>query len=544
MASEKLSDSSALPPGHVWFAFGIAAVLRMLPFLLTQLSHPPTVDYFPMGYLPKDWLAYVACIRETAHTGHIAFDNPFTTDLQSGRFILLFHWLLGQISALTHLDPFYVLEFSRVPMLAIFLVVLWRFITPILPDPRHRAWACWLIALSSGVEFFVRLIVKKLPEGVVGRTSLDLWHMFGWNMFESFYNPLWIAALTLLLLTLQPLLKPGGPAPLKEGGWKDALQSGLGFFLLYYSHPYTGVAVVPILAVTFALRLIFSDGGVWSSMLRTGLIFVPGAIAIALISRWQNQDPVFKQSAGGVFGSQELPVFWYPLTYGVLCVFGLLGWQRMIKSAHPWRFALAGWSVAVMLLHSCPLINGYKFAFLLYIPLCIAAAPAVSDAFSALWLNRKPAALALGTLLFAGNLELTWRCLDEVCMPFPNGAMAMPAYVAVCKTLAAEPEGNVMASAALGNAIPACAPDHVFVGQWFMTPQYGQKSNVYEMLVKYLDVPERAADADQSVRQVLIDNRIRYLVIPTRDAAKAQDVLGAAFVRKLDAGFLCIIEVK
>ena len=537
--NEVKGTPSAALPWHVAFAFFLVAVLRSLPFIATRLSHDPRVAYLPIGYIPKDFLQYIALIRQAGAAGPLTLENPFTTQPQSGRIILLFHTLLGQLAAWTHIDPFWMFELSRIPLLAVLAWVLWRFLTPILPDTGHRAWACWLVAFSGGLEFLVRPLGAHLPPIIAPRTGQDLWHLFGWNSFESFYNPLWIAALILLLVVLRPLLQPGGPR-----SWKDGTQAALGLIALYFTHPYTGVAVVPIVAVYLVLRLIFRDGAVLHDGLRIALALLPAALIIAPISAWQNQDDVFKLSSRNAFGSQEIAVFWYPIGLGALCVFVLLGWRRFIAEAHPWRFALGGWMIAVALLHSSPLINGYKFLWMLHVPVCIVAAPAVADAFAALWPLRKPLALAMLAVLFAANLELSYRCLDEVQGIYPNGSLINPDYLAAAQAIAAAPDGPVLAAPALGNIIPAYGPQHVYVGHWFMTPNFIEKSREYDQLVAYLESSDVTPQLDSSVRQFVSEHKFRYVVIPTRAAARAQAILGPTIVRTVDARSLTILELQ
>ena len=80
--------------------------------------------------------------------------------------------------------------------------MLWRFLTPILPNERHRGWACWLVALSGGFEFIALGLGALLRDrgllspAVVDTMQQDLSHLQGWNSFQSFHNPLWIVGLT------------------------------------------------------------------------------------------------------------------------------------------------------------------------------------------------------------------------------------------------------------------------------------------------------------------------------------------------------------
>jgi hypothetical protein len=53
------------PPRSVLLAGLLAALVHSLPFLRTRLSPSAGdgMDWLPIGYIPKDWLAYVALIR-------------------------------------------------------------------------------------------------------------------------------------------------------------------------------------------------------------------------------------------------------------------------------------------------------------------------------------------------------------------------------------------------------------------------------------------------------------------------------------------------
>src|SRR6185503_18610596 len=177
-------------------ALGVA-LLRALPFLQLIVRQPPRgYVYMPIGYLPKDWLAYVALIRQAADTGRLLLANPFTTEPQQGRFVLLFHQALGALHLATGIDPFWLLELSRVPLLLVFFAVLWRFLGHLFVERRVKLWACALAAFAGGVEPFVLPLARALLSPATSqRIDRELWHFYGWSGFAAFYNPLWIAAL-------------------------------------------------------------------------------------------------------------------------------------------------------------------------------------------------------------------------------------------------------------------------------------------------------------------------------------------------------------
>jgi hypothetical protein len=74
----------------------LVAGLRAIPFLITQIADPPAGQtILPVGYLPRDMLAYVALVRQAELNPTPTLLNPFTTEPQSGRYLSLLLWLLG-----------------------------------------------------------------------------------------------------------------------------------------------------------------------------------------------------------------------------------------------------------------------------------------------------------------------------------------------------------------------------------------------------------------------------------------------------------------
>src|SRR5689334_4179136 len=126
------------PPSWFWLMPLVAALIRTVPYLtVLRASPPPGKVYLKFGYIPKDFLAYLAFMRQVGDTGSSIFVNPYTTEPQQPRFVFLFHWLLGAVAALTgHLNA--VLELARFPLAFLLFWLLWRFLRDILPDRRER----------------------------------------------------------------------------------------------------------------------------------------------------------------------------------------------------------------------------------------------------------------------------------------------------------------------------------------------------------------------------------------------------------------------
>ncbi len=463
----------------------------------------PDLVALPIGYIPKDWLAYAALIREGREPGVAFLANPFTPEPQSGRVILLFHQALNAVFRATGIDPFLLLELSRPVLLAGLVLVLWWFTGLVLERTVDRAWACWLALLSGGLGSLL-LGHPGLPPLASAAIEGDLWILTGWSTFDSLFNPLWIAGYVLALLVLGKALRPGGPATLRDGAILSAA-----FAALWFTHVYSALATLFIVVAAFGVEWILSDDVQWGAMGRRTLAFAPAVLLVLLVTGWQFADPVFRESSSGVLGPQAIPVFWYPVTLGIVGVLALRGLGRWAAAREPWRYALGGWIGGIALLHSSPLVNGYKFLPFLHLPLCLVAAPVAASAF-ARYVRGGPAGLvratALGALLFANPVTATYLSVIE------TDGHVIPAQVArLLDRLATLPPGNVLAPAWLGNLVPAFGPHRVYVGHWFMTPGYAARAALYDQMVLH---PE-----DGRLARVLAQDDIRYLVAPAAQAS-------------------------
>jgi len=495
-------------PWQVWAAALSVALLRALPYWALRLTDPPPGRAFlQTGYIPKDWLSYAAFVRQAAQHAGVPVDNPFTTEVQSGRFILLYHQVLGALCSLTGLDPLLVLELSRIPLLLLFFWLLWRFLSRVFPQRDHRLWALWLAALSGGLEFLVEPTLGAWPSEVASVAREDFWPMFGWSTFQAAYNPLWLAGLCLVLPLLQSALDP-------ETTRSRFVWSALGFFVLYFVHPYSAIAVLAIVVLHPVLMGLLAVPGARAAWLRSWPPLLVALGCAGCVSLWQLRDPVYRSCSGGLLGGRILSVFWYPLTYGVLLLLAVRGWQRMVSQRHPWRFGLGAWSLAILLLHSSPVLNGYHFLYFQHLPLALVAAPVLADLVAHLQARPLYGRMATGLLLvslFIAPLVVTVQAIGEALrehkLPAENIAMA--------KRLAQEPPGNALTTAGLGNLVPAFSPHHVYVGHWFMTPRYEARKNEVDRLFS-------AEQLDAHHLQSLVrSQQLRYVVLPRRLAGQA-----------------------
>lgn len=512
-----------------WLLPLLVCVLRGLPFLLTlQADSNPTRAWIPAGYIPKDFLQYVAFLRQVPDQHRSLFVNPFTTEPQDGRFIMLFFLALGWISRVTGLDPFWTLELSRIPMAFLLFWLLARFVGRVFDEPARQRWAFVLVGLSGGLDVLAKLVRPLLPAASSAIVTEDLWHVRGWSTFAGLFNPLWIAGLALTLLALEPLLDP---APATR---RNLVRLSIALFLLHWVHVYSEIVVLAV-AVGYPLITWALGEPIDRSRLRRVVVALALPLVVnGIITAWQLGDPVFARSSRQLLGPQDLSVFWYPLTLALVGAFGLRGMALLGREHHPWRTALAAWAAAVVLLHTSPVLNGYHFVFQLHLPVALAAAPAVAAATSRLRAEGRRVALALVLVgLFSSPLVITWESLVDV----KKDSVVPRPYLEVARLLSREPPGNVFAPWQIGNLIPAYGPHRTFVGHWFMTPDYPARVRTYVDLV---GDPRRIAD----LLTVIERERIRYVVAPTSEEARLAAALHTRFLRALRVDGVSVLVLR
>lgn len=515
-------------------AFAVVAALRAVPYLAVRLLGDPA-QMVPVGYEPRDFLQYVAFLQSPGRWHHLLMANPFTTDPQDGRFIALGLGLLAEVRSLTGIDAFLLLELARVPALLFFAWSLWRFLPEVLEDLGERTWACLLVALSGGVGFLVAPLLDQLPEALAAQSRIELRPSLGWSTFEAAYNPLWLCALGLLLLVLGPLLSAAsGRSPWRSRG--VLLQAPLAFLALWFTHPYTALVVPPILlAIAGFSGWLGSPRDAWP-WLRSLTVLGPPVAVAAVVARWQLGDPVYALSSGGALGSESIGGWWYLVTWGVPGLLALKGWQLAAAQGRPGRHVVVAWVVAVGLLHSSPLLNGYHFVFLLHLPLCLAAAPAAADLAPRLWARARGAALLVGLLAVGGALSTTVEATLLALAPYPRGGRLDVDQLRAARLLATLAPGRVLCPGPLGNVVAALAPHRVYLGHWFLTPHYLDREQLYLQLLEGLARETAPAAALRFLRAEAFD----YLVVPAELAEPTRRALPAG-ARVVPVGSLAVV---
>jgi hypothetical protein len=490
-----------LPPWPVWGAAGAASLLHALPFLRTRLGEAaPGHVWIGVPYQAKDWLAYLAFIREQPRVGEALLANPFTTEPQAGRFVLLMHHALAFVHRITGADPGWLLELTRTAAILALAAALWSFLDGFWTSSRTRAWAVVLVLLSGGFGFLATFVAEALPSELRATVLDELRPAYGWTTYEALYNPLWVIGLALLLVALRLIIQPGGPR-----SRRDIAVAAATLLVLWFTHVYTAIALLAILGTSLAGEWITAGSLLPRRALRIAAAVVPPLLVAAAVAHWQRGDGVFLRVSDHFFGQQSVGIFFFPIVFAAVGVFALRGWADWSASGHPWRHAMGGWIAAAALLISSPLLNGYHFVPYAYLPAAILAAEPVAKAFAALRLRPEGAlggTVALGLLLFASTPVVAASAVAKV------EDYQMPADLAsALGALSRASAGNVLSHAEMGNLVPAFGPHRVWVGQWFLTPDFKERS----------DRATRALSGEdpEELRRIVVGERIDEVLVPS-----------------------------
>ncbi|RIL01507.1 MAG: hypothetical protein DCC71_17500 [Proteobacteria bacterium] len=487
-----------------WIAFALAIVLpplRLAPLWSGRLRSDDEHVFLGLAFIPKDFVSYAAFMAQARRSGRFLLTNDFTLEPQEGRYVLLFHWLVGRIAAWLDAEVIAVWPVLQALAGSALLLGVWRLLRVYFPEPRVRLLAFALVGFAGGLEWVVWQLGDLLPPQARDAAVLACWPLLSWNTFEGLFNPLQTtayAAMIWLLVWLEAAARARRP-----------LRALLAFAVvpaMYSVHGYTAIACGAVLACAFALvalRIARGDRTRFAELLTLGIAGSAFLVPLA-ISQWQSQDAVFRGTSQAMVGASQVYAFWWwPLTFGALLVLGVRGAWLLARRADAGAFPfalLAGWLGAGVLLGHLPFFSAYKFLFVLHVPLCIAAAAAL-----AAWRRPSPLAVAaLALVLGATNVNVLRDSLDEVAEPSPIFYLPRAHHEALV-AMRELPPGNVFASPVTGAYVPWLAEHPVYLGQWFLS---------LEPEAKWRRVKRFFAEDTPTAwrRAFLAENGIRYLI--------------------------------
>ena len=424
-------------------------------------------------FMAPDHYSYASFAAQAAEEGKFFLENRFTTEPQKGRFLILYMWLVGQVSRLTDwgipASWYFVGFFAGVG----FMLAAWRFAGLLFNDMRSRLLAYLFVAFSGGVGWVHFFITVQSQRGLSGGYLKDPFnYQWNWSTFGSMLTPLWVTPAALFLVC----------ACLIVGNNRRFLRLLLGVILpplIWFIHPYTGIAayftfvlypLVPVAGAMWRLEAI-----PWGSVRERFKAVLPLLLSFAIVVAylfWSQQDTVYSINSKCVFSwTPSYSVFLYPFAYGLLLPLAVYGlrWSALLGTRA--RDMLIAWFVASVTLAVNPFLFGAKFQYLVHLPLAIFAAHGLLE------LRRRSeyvrnllkgvGAFVIGVFLFLNSAIVIFK-------DFPRTASDPNIYLSASElgamdVLKRQSPGNVLSSVRTGNRIPWLTAKKAYVGHWFLT---------------------------------------------------------------------------
>jgi hypothetical protein len=99
------------------------------------------------------------------------------------------------------------------------------------------------------------------------------------------------------------------------------------------------------------------------------------------------------------------------------------------------------------------------------------------------------------------------------------------------------PAGNALVPPPIGNILPARSGHRVWIGHWFLTPEFEERYRAYETMI-------RDPQGFPGLENLLRENQIRYFVVPTDRAREFVQRLGANVENAVPQGHWTLLTLR
>lgn len=455
-------------------------LLSCLPYLIAALTAPAGWQFAGILVNPYDGHSYLAKIRQ-GMAGNWLFHLTYTPEPHTGAFIFTFYLTLGHVGALLGLPPIWTFHLVRVAAGLVLLLVAFRFIAWVTPQPQERRLAFGLLLSAAGLGWLGVLF---------GAFPIDLWVPEAFVPYSLYANPHFPLAMALMLIIFQQVVH-NAQSTIHYSRFIFVSLSALALALIL---PFALLTVGAVLLVFLGWRYATIRRLPWPQIwltLSLGLFSAP----VIVYDYWvSTTNPIMAGwSAQNITAAP--PLLDLALGYGLVGLLALVGGWWMVRQSPP-KTEAAGewlvfwWAVTGLILLYLPFDLQRRLITGLHIPLCILAAIGLQRwlATSRLKLSRRRqlvstvvAVGALGTL-FVWSLPL----LAMLQSPDSSETTALlfirPSEAAAFTWLRENttPNDVVLAPPRLGMFIPGQTGARAFYGHPFETIEAEQKKALVE----------------------------------------------------------------
>lgn len=452
----------------------LIVLLASVPYMYGAFITPHGHSFTGLTHNIDDGAVYLSWMRQAAD-GHFFIRNLFTNEPQAARQFNVMFVKMGWFAAFAHLPLIAVFHLFRIVLGIALILGIWQFSKLFLDDERQRRLLVPLVGLSAGIGWLI-------PGAQAPTGSVDVWQPEAITFLSIYLNPLFLAALLLMLGAFYWL-----ELARRENKARYAALAGLHLLVLGNVHTYDVLTVACVWTAYLIVYFRFEILDFRLKLRTLGLSALAAGIALPSIAYqfWvYSIDPIFRARANTEIFSP--PILSFLEGYGLVLIGAVVAvvmlWaNRKSQIANPKWLLPVVWAVVGFAVPYAPIAQQRKLVMGLHIPLCILCAYALSRL-----LSRLPGSLGrivlVGVLVVAAGSNARFAGYDMKLLAERQTVTHYTPYMqeqelAAMRYLRAHARSSdtIFAPPTFSLFVPALTGRRVYYGHWSETPNYTEK---------------------------------------------------------------------
>ena len=512
---------------------GALMLLSSLPYLIAAVSTPSGHVYTWMLHNIDDSAVYLSWMKQVAQ-GQFFQENRFCIEPQKSVLFNLWFLILGTLSKVTGGPLAY--HVGRLVGVGGLVFAIARLAQSIFKNANHQRLAIVFTCLASGFGYLFGGF--STARGFTGQ-PIDLFQPEISVFQVSVYSPLFAPALALIVVAVSSWIRAES-----SHLTKDAIAAGIATALLGNIHSYdvlhVMLAVICIRVTSDVIQRRFQLHA-WLLAIGAGVIALPTTAWVFYATR---VDPLFAARADT--DTRTAAIHWVLIGFGIALPLAIVAVVNAIKARDIPKLYLAAWFVGALLSSQLPFAFQRKMLMGAQIPLAMLAVAGLLQIATKLT-GDFPKILIGTAVLLALPTNVFWVQDAMSKLPANAGSTQMRPYLTISENdalawlgtngkatdavlVGPDPTSHLRFPSValmphLSVYVPAIAGLTVFDGHWSETINYGAKIT---STVRFFD----ASTSDDVRREILVQNRIRYVLYPNKLAdGPIADSTGTALLK-------------
>ena len=512
---------------------GALMLLSSLPYLIAAVSTPSEHVYTWMLHNIDDSAVYLSWMKQVAQ-GQFFQENRFCIEPQKSVLFNIWFLILGALSKVTGGPLAY--HVGRLVGVGGLVFAITRLAQSIFKNANHQRLAIVFTCLASGFGYLFGGF--STSRGFTGQ-PIDLFQPEISVFQVSVYSPLFAPALALIVVAVTSWIRAES-----SHSTKDAIAAGIATALLGNIHSYdvlhVMLAVICIRVTSDAIQRRFHLHA-WLLAIGAGVIALPTTAWVFYATR---VDPLFAARADT--DTRTAAIHWVLIGFGIALPLAIVAVVNAIKARDLPKLYLAAWFLGALLSSQLPFAFQRKMLMGAQIPLAMLAVAGLLHLATKLT-GDFPKILIGTAVLLALPTNVFWVQDAMSKLPANAGSTQMRPYLTISENdalawlgtngkatdavlVGPDPTSHLRFPSValmphLSVYVPAIAGLTVFDGHWSETINYGAKIT---STVRFFD----ASTSDDVRREILVQNRIRYVLYPNKLAdGPIADATGTALLK-------------